>query len=284
MDTPAWFSDALAQAPEHKRLTVDETDIAYRVWGKPGNPVAVLVHGGAAHAGWWDHIGPHLTAHHRVIAIDLSGHGDSGWRSEYTLETWAREVMAAAEAEGSSAPVLFGHSMGGFVCLTAARQYDSLAGVVAIDSPVRESSAETRAWVAEERRLPGTRVYAEREEILSRFRTLPEDASGLEYVRRHLADGSIRRVDDGWTWKFDPQIFLRSMMEPEEVREATCAVALLRGERGMATQDINDVVAERLGIDVPVTVIVDAGHHIMIDQPVALLAVLQTFLGQWRLH
>src|SRR5699024_12637741 len=100
------------------------------------------------------------------ISIDLSGHGDSGWRSEYALETWAGEVMAAAAAEGSSAPVLFGHSMGGFVCLTAARQYDSLAGVVAIDSPVRESSAETRARDAEERRLPGTRVTAAREGVL----------------------------------------------------------------------------------------------------------------------
>src|SRR5690625_6982942 len=93
MDTPTWFSDALAHGPEHKRLRVDGVDITYRVWGKPGSPVAILVHGGAAHAGWWDHIGPHLTSHHRVIAIDLSGHGDSGWRSrseEHTSELQSR--------------------------------------------------------------------------------------------------------------------------------------------------------------------------------------------------
>src|SRR5699024_7535396 len=124
-------------------------DIAYRVWGKPGSPVAVLVHGGAAHAGWWDHMAPHLIGHHRIVSIDLSGHGDSQWRPAYSLESWAEEVMAVSRAEGSDSPVLFGHSMGGFVCLTAARQYDSLAGVVAIDSPVRASSAETKAWTAE---------------------------------------------------------------------------------------------------------------------------------------
>lgn len=282
METPAWFTEALAREPEHKTVEVDGAKISYRAWGRSGDPAAVLVHGGAAHAGWWDHIGPHLTAHHRVISIDLSGHGDSDWRSEYTLGTWAREIMAAAGAEGSDGPVLFGHSMGGFVSLMASRLYDSLAGVVAIDSPVRESSAETKAWAAERRQLPGTKVYDDRDEILSRFRTLPEDASGLAFVRDHLAQGSVRQTAGGWSWKFDPQIFLRSRMEPEEVREANCPVALLRGERGMASTDINDVVAERLGIEVPVTVIVDAGHHIMIDQPVALLAVLQTFLGQWR--
>lgn len=282
---PTWFSQALAHEPEYKTIDVDGVAIAYRVWGQSGNPVAVLVHGGAAHSGWWDHVGPHLTSHHRVVAVDLSGHGDSDWRDEYALEIWAGEVMAVAQAEHSDAPVLFGHSMGGFVSLTAARLYESLAGVVAIDSPVRESSAETKAWIAERRQLPGNKVYATRAEIVSRFRTLPEDASGLAFVRDHIAEGSVREAHDGgWTWKFDPQIFLRSRMEPEEVRESHCDVALLRGERGMASKDITDAVSQRLDIDVPVTVIVDAGHHIMIDQPVALLAVLQTFLGQWRVR
>ena len=71
-------------------------------------------------------------------------------------------------------------------------------------------------------------------------------------------------------------------MEPEDLAAAMCDIALIRGERGMATTDITDVVAERLGRDVPVTVLRVAGHHIMLDQPIALIAVLQTLLGQWR--
>jgi len=130
--------------------------------------------------------------------------------------------------------------------------------------------------------VPGNKTYPDRATILARFRTLPEDDSSLEYVREHLAAGSIREVEGGWTWKFDPQIFLRSRMEPEEVAETGCDVALIRGERGMATSDITSVVAGKLGRDVPVTVIPDAGHHIMLDQPIALIAALQTLLGQWR--
>ena len=283
-DTPSWFSDALAQSYDVGEGIVDGKRIGYRAWGKTGQPVAVLVHGGAAHAGWWDHIGPLLAAEHRVIAVDLSGHGDSDHRTTYTLEGWAAEVLAVARRESDGKPVVFGHSMGGFVALTAAKHFGTqLAGVVAIDSPVQDMSPEARAWVEAGKHVPGNKIYPTRDVILSRFRTLPADDSTLEYVRAHIAAGSIREVDGGWMWKFDPHIFLRSRMEPEELAQAACPVALIRGERGMATTDINALVTERLGGHVPVTLIPDSGHHIMLDQPVALIAALQTLLGQWRL-
>jgi pimeloyl-ACP methyl ester carboxylesterase len=281
-EVPNWFTDALGQAYDAADVEVEGARISYRAWGKAGDPIAVLVHGGAAHAGWWDHVAPHLSSVHRVIALDLSGHGDSGHRETYSLETWADEVMAVARAESDEPPVLLGHSMGGFVVLTAAQRYGgAIRGAAAIDSPIREMSPEAHAW-AEARHLPGNKTYPARETILGRFRTLPADNASLAYVRQHLAEGSIRETEGGWTWKFDPRIFLRSRMEPEELATAVCDIALIRGERGMATTDITDVVARRLGREVPVTVIRDAGHHIMLDQPIALIAVLQTLLGQWR--
>lgn len=280
---PAWFTDALAQPYEVLETTVEGARIAYRAWGKPGRPVAVLVHGGAAHAGWWDYIGPLFTDEHRIVAIDLSGHGDSEHRDSYGLETWAAEVLAVARQESDVKPVVFGHSMGGFVALTAAKIFgDKLVGAVAIDSPVREMSLEAKAWVAAGNHPPDNKVYPSREVILGRFRTLPEDEASQSYIRDHIAAGSIKQVEGGWTWKFDPAIFLRSRMEPEDLAQAACNVALFRGERGMATLDITADVAERLGGHVPVTVIRDAGHHIMLEQPIALLAALQTLLGQWR--
>ena len=58
----------------------------------------MLVHGGAAHSGWWDHVAPLLTWH-RVVALDLTGHGDSDRREVYDMRLWAREVVAVAAAE-----------------------------------------------------------------------------------------------------------------------------------------------------------------------------------------
>ena len=284
-NTPTWFTDALAQSYDAGEATVEGARINYRAWGKPGRPVAVLVHGGAAHAGWWDHIGPLLTDGHRVVAIDLSGHGDSDHRPSYSLQMWAAEVLAVAKQESDAMPIVFGHSMGGFVALTTAKLFgDQLRGVVAIDSPVQDLSSEAKAWIASGRHVPGNKIYPTRDAILARFRTLPEDDSTLGFAREHIAAGSIKEVEGGWTWKFDPNIFFRSRMEPEELAQAACNVALIRGERGIATSDITDVVSERLGGNVPVTVIRDAGHHIMLEQPVALLAALQTLLGQWSLN
>lgn len=282
MTAPEWFRWALDQKPQHLELEVEGTSIHYRAWGDPGDPVAMLVHGGAAHSGWWDHVGPHLAVGHRVLAPDLSGHGDSGHREEYTLEQWAREILAVARAESADKPVVFGHSMGGFVTLTAAREHGAdLLGAAAIDSPVKAVSPEAREWRNDRAGL-AMPVYPDAATMVSRFRTLPEDDSTLPFVRDHIARGSVRRVDGGWSWKFDPRVFLKSSMAPDDLARSECELALLRGERGMATTDITAEIRSRLGGTVPVTVIPDSGHHIMLDQPTALIAVLQTLLGQWR--
>ncbi|WP_375001544.1 alpha/beta fold hydrolase [Aeromicrobium sp. CTD01-1L150] len=316
MDTPTWFDEAIAEEPARLTREVDGASVAYRAWGRPGDPPVVLVHGGAAHGGWWDHVGPHLTGggagpgaaddtgggagpgaaddtgggagpegpdRHRVLAIDLTGHGLSSHTGGYSLERWASEVVAVARAESDVPPIVIGHSMGGFVALTAARDHGSqLAGVVAIDSPVRQMSPEARAWLDSSPHLPPHKVHPTQEAILKRFRTLPEDDATLDFVRDHIAAESIVEVEGGWSWRFDPRIFLSTRMETSALAEAVCPVALLRGERGMATRDITAAVARELGGGVPVTTIPDAGHHVMLDQPVALIAAVNVLLGQWR--
>ena len=100
---PAWFSAALDAAVQEGTTTVDGASIAYRAWGDPDGRSIVLVHGGAAHSRWWDHIAPMLTDGWRVVAVDLSGHGDSDRRDRYSLDTWAREVLAVVAEAGSAA-------------------------------------------------------------------------------------------------------------------------------------------------------------------------------------
>src|ERR1700744_6434369 len=133
---PSWFTRALAAPVISAAVTVAGTEIAYREFGDGAGSGIILVHGGAAHARWWDHIAPLLASGRRVVAVDLSGHGDSGRREKYTLDGWAGEVMAvAAHAGFAGPPVVVGHSMGGFVALRTAVLYGAdLAGIVVIDS------------------------------------------------------------------------------------------------------------------------------------------------------
>jgi pimeloyl-ACP methyl ester carboxylesterase len=180
----------------------------------------VLVHGGAAHSRWWDHIAPLLTDGWRVVAVDLSGHGDSDRRDRYSLDTWAREVLAVvAEAGTAAASVVIGHSMGGLVTLRLATLAGSqIAGAVAIDSPVRDIAPEDRA-ARQHRAFGPLRVYPTPEAAVARFRPIPDQPT-LAYIADHVAATSIRPAEGGWTWKFDPDVFVRDHLTPRAADQA----------------------------------------------------------------
>jgi pimeloyl-ACP methyl ester carboxylesterase len=278
---PVWFTEALATTPETADIDVDGVPIAYRAWGSPGQPGLVLVHGGAAHSRWWDHIAPLLTSGHRVAAIDLSGHGDSGRRDKYTLDQWAREVLTVAEAAGISAPpVVIGHSMGGFVALRTAGLFGpQLEGIVVIDSPVHDLTPEDRA-ARDARAFGPLRVYPSPTAVMARFRPIP-DQPVLPYIRSHVAATSIRPVEGGWSWKFDPAIFGRPQATPELLHHLDCRVALFHAQHGIVPPQTTELMYDKLGRRAPIIEVPAAGHHIMLDQPIALVTGLRTLLSDW---
>ena len=278
---PSWFTTAVGTPAECAAVVVDGPTIAYRAWGDRGGDGIVLVHGGAAHARWWDHLAPLLASHSRVAALDLSGHGDSGRRDDYTLDLWASEVLAvAADAGFASLPTVIGHSMGGFVTLRAASLYGSrIAGAIAIDSPVRDITPEERA-ARDQRAFGPLRVYPSREAALARFHPIP-DQPALPYITAHIAATSIRPAEGGWTWKFDPRIFAREQLTPALLTQLECRVALFRAEHGILSPQMSAVMYDRLGRLAPVIEIPAAGHHVMLDQPLALITGIRTLLSDW---
>lgn len=281
---PAWFTAALAAPSSTGRTEAGGVPIAYRAWGEPGGPGVLLVHGGAAHARWWDHVAPLLVeGTRRVVAVDLSGHGDSGHAPDYDLDRWAAELRAVGAHAGlGERPTLIGHSMGGFVTLTAALTHgEELAGAVAVDSPVRDRSPEERA--ARQRRAFGpARVHADRAALVGRFRTVPEQPGDLPYVHRHIAEHSVRAVRGGWSWKFDPRIFTGIGLTPGDLGRPGCRIALFRAEHGLVPAGMGEMVVDRMGRAAPVVELPGAGHHVMIDQPLALVTALRTLLADWE--
>src|SRR5690242_3508428 len=278
---PAWFTEALAAPVTEGAASLDGVPIAYRMWGGPAERGIVLVHGGGAHSRWWDHIAPLLAAERRVIAIDLSGHGDSGRREQYTFDAWAREVLAVtADAGLATPPVVIGHSMGGIVALRLAVMSGSqIEGAVVIDSPLRDPAPEERA-AQRERVFRQLRLYPTQEAILARFRPVP-DQPVLGYIAEHVAATSIRQVDGGWTWKWDPAVFNSRVTPSGPLTKLDCRAALFRAEHGILSAEMSDLIYDRLGRVAPVIEIPVAGHHVMLDQPIALVAALRTLLSDW---
>lgn len=279
---PPWFTRALAAAPERRDVDVEGARIHYRVWGDPEHPGLILIHGGAAHSGWWDHVAPQLRSH-RVVAIDLSGHGDSGRREVYDMHTWAREVVAVAAAERLRRPVVVGHSMGGWVAVTTGVEHgDALEGgpaaVAYIDSPLNDQPPEESRL--QERRRP-RRVYPTSDEAVAHWRALPAQDVVLPYVREHVARQSLHQVEGGWTWKFDPRMIGRRLLMRELLPQLRCPVALFRCEQGLVSPQMATEMGRLVPTGLPVVDLPDAGHHPMLDQPLALVTGLRTLLALW---
>ena len=280
-EAPDWFTRALAEPVAERTVTVAGTPIAYRQFGDASQAGLVLVHGGAAHARWWDHIAPLLAVGRRVVAVDLSGHGDSGQREKYTLDCWADEVMAVADAAGlADQPVIIGHSMGGFVALRAAGLYGPrLAGIVVIDSPVQEITPEQQA--ARDSRAFGPKlVYPTAEAAMNRWRPVP-DQPVLPYLRQHVAATSIKPVPGGWSWKFDPAVFGRSQATMELLHQLDCRVAIFHAEHGIVPPRTTELMYDKLGSRAPMIEIPAAGHHVLLDEPIALVTGIRTLLSDW---
>jgi pimeloyl-ACP methyl ester carboxylesterase len=286
-DAPDWYRAALAVPRSDETVEVDGCAIHYLAWGKRGRRGIVFVHGGGAHAHWWTHVAARYAGHYRVAALDLSGHGDSGRRDHYSLEGWASEVMAvASDARMGGPPVIVGHSMGGFVTIvTAALHSSALAGVVICDSPVTEPDPEVdAARIGDAFGKP--RVYKSPAEALERFRTVPAQDHYLDYVMHTLGPLSLGPVEGGWSWKFDHHVFGAFEGNPRAIArpylaDVLCRLALLRSENGLVTEHIGSYMYDLLGRVNPVIEIPEAGHHLMLDQPLLLVTALNTLLADW---
>ena len=139
-------------------------------WEKGSGPALVLVHGVADQAGTWFQVAAGLADEHRVLLVDLAGHGESapavGPLPMTTViegfEAWLAERVAAGgspdEGGQMESPTLVGSSMGAWVAMLAAHRRPELVGrVVAMNGgPLRADTGDLDllpADVEEARRL-----------------------------------------------------------------------------------------------------------------------------------
>ncbi len=272
-DAPAWFTEALAVVPEILDIDRGNRNVrAYR-WGDPRGRPLVLLHGAGANSHWWDHIAPLLLAPGlQVVAIDLAGHGSSDYRAEYTLTGWAEDVMAVCAASSSEKPLLIGHSAGGRVAWKTAEHYGhDLSGIVTVDSPLPPPAPQP----IRRRALPDQyRVYRDHDEIIRRFQLRPAQPGALPFIVRHVARHSVRQVERGWTWAHDVNIHHRRRSETIVAASLGCPVFALIAEHG-STDKAAALLIRHLVPRMIVSTIPEAGHHVLLDQPLALVGLLR---------
>ncbi|TQC44507.1 alpha/beta hydrolase [Rhodococcus sp. WS4] len=261
-------------------VEVGGVTIAYRRLGSPEADTMLLIHGGAAHSGWWTEVAPVLAREHHVVVADLSGHGDSGHRPAYRAELWAEEMAAllrAAQArasDGGGPAAVVGHSMGGLVAAATAARFPELVGrLILVDTrlPLRELPPPTAP----------ARVFASAQEALDRFRLLPDRTNADPQLLQEVARAGLVEASPGWRWKFDPAA--RRRLSNDGVRAdlsaVLCPVGYLYGaQTDMGGPDSVSCLEEWLGHAVPVDVVPDAFHHVPLDQPTRCAEAIERML------
>lgn len=278
---PEWFREAIAHEPRMGRVASDGGHLATREWGysTPGNSDILLIHGGAAHSGWWDHVAPVLAQRRRVIAFDLSGHGDSTRRAKYSVDHWAAEAQAVIDqAALTAAPVVVGHSLGGIVAAALAHRASSaLGGVVVVDSPL---DLEPPAVSAAARDVPTRqpRVYATRREALAHFHPIPRQQA-LPFIAEHIAGQSVQEVDAGWTWKFDAALTSATRDDvPSSYGEGARTLFVI-AENGILSSDARASLSRTT--DLAIAYLAAAGHAPMLDRPLEFISLMQSQFAEW---
>jgi len=288
-ETPKWFLDALAQKPEIKTVKIKGSKISYNCWGEKNKPGLIFVHGGMAHADWWNFITPYFLKTHRVIAMNLGGMGDSEWRKEYSTETWGLEIEGVCKKEKLKKPIIIGHSLGGMCGVYAASiMKKNLYGLVIVDTAILPPSDKPPKF---DFKIRANKIYKSLKEIKSRFRLVPGQIDALEYIMDYIAEKSIKKNRGGWTWKFDPnymkifnsESFLeRQAVYRNKLKGLKCRVAILRGEKsvifpGSSAKYMHELMDKKS----PIINVPEAHHHIMVDQPMALISALRSLIIDW---
>lgn len=106
-------------------------------WGEAAAPPVVCLHGVTAHGGRFRRLAERL-AGFRVLALDLRGHGRSGWEPPWRIEAHLEDVHETIEAVGVRSAAWIGHSFGARLILElAAREPDRVARTVLLDPAIR---------------------------------------------------------------------------------------------------------------------------------------------------
>ncbi|HVA81855.1 MAG TPA: alpha/beta hydrolase [Candidatus Binataceae bacterium] len=252
-------------------------------YGGAGKPPMLFVHGGSAHAHWWDFVAPAFCGDYHALALDQRGHGHSECPPEwgYGSEHYVSDLEQVIDTWGLGAPILIGHSMGAHNVLAyAARNRRKLRAMVAIDVPPDYS----------QRAVTFLRTFADKpsrrfeslEAAVKNFRLLPRETLARPEIIEHMARHTFKQLPDGnWTHKLDRRTLIREPLAVwDSLKEIHCPALIVK----VSDSPVLSVeMAEKMVAMLPhgrLVQIPDAYHHVMLDNPRALIAALKSFVAE----
>lgn len=270
-------------APIDRYITVNSIRIHYLDWGGEGKQPFLMLHGIGRIAHNFDHIAPRFQDDYHVLALDMRGHGDSGWSPEgaYLVEDYASDLEAFVEQLDLRDVVLLGNSTGGRVVQVYAGMHpERVAALISEDvGPERPNSIASALAGRIEREEQGWSSEAELLASITANGSIPEDLQ-----RTYVQYGSKRRADGRIVWKRDPNLakgFVVTDLWRFVERITAPTIYVLGGDSRIVPPETQQELRERLP-DVEIVTIPGLGHYPSLEAAEDYVAIVQEFLGRHR--
>lgn len=264
------------------RLRIGGLTLHVLEWGAPGRPALCFLHGGSAHAHWFDRVAPAFADRFHVVSLDQRGHGESEWPRPpaYATEDFAADLSGLMDALGWPRAVVVGHSMGGHNAMAFAGWHpERVRGLVIVDA--RPSIPEERLGRMHRRGWRSLSLHPTLEAAVAAFRLLPRETVADPALLAHLARAGVVQRDGGWQYRFDPDANRRRT--PADTLALLPRIAaptlIVRGEWSPV---LPQEVAERMSAAIPRATLIEIPgvyHHLVLDAPEAFVSALEGFLG-----
>ncbi|MEM7137417.1 MAG: alpha/beta hydrolase [Myxococcota bacterium] len=270
-------------------LEIDGHPFHYVAEGS-GSPSIVFIHGYSCSHTDWQHQATHFAPNHRVVSVDLRGHGQSnGYTSGFNIETCGADICALLEALELAPAVLVGHSLGCRVVMEAASERpDLVAGTIMVDGS-RSAEGDRQAaefhandmveeagGIAKLRPPLFEAMFTEKTDkalqtaVLERAAAVAEDASLELWVSMQGYDAGT--MEGALSGIEGPMLIIQSTdRDPDYAGRVT----LKPGDTTTWTE-----LADRVVSEVRTEIVADTGHFTMLDAPGETNALIEKFLGE----
>jgi pimeloyl-ACP methyl ester carboxylesterase len=250
-------------------------------YGGHGQPPLLFLHGGSAHAHWWDFVAPAFTDHFHVMALDQRGHGDSPWTRDWAYGTrhYIADLRQIISAWEFGRPILVGHSMGGHNILAYGGTYgQTVRAIAAVDSPATYPAFAKQAL--QEMAERPSRRFDSLEAAVAAFRTVPNVTMAAPAVMRHIALNSFRQDREGkWVHKMDRRTMLREPIDAWPLlAQIQCPALYVRPASSPMPRDYGQAIAARMPLG-RLAIVADSQHHVLLDNPKGLINALDQFFA-----
>jgi len=265
--------------PADRFIDVNGLRIHYVDWGGDGKPL-VMVHGLDRVARTFDHLATRFTSRYRVVAIDMRGHGDSGWdpKGRYLVEDHVGDLEGVVQQLTLRDLVLWGNSTGGRVVqVFAGKHPDLVSHVISEDvGPERPRQIADNYAKRVQQEQAG---WASEEELLAQLKkTNPRMSPAV--LEPYVRYGAKRRADGRIEWKRDPQLvngfvatdlwrFVRNIKSP--------ILYILGGRSTIVPAETQDELRKTLPNAQLITV-PDVGHYPSDERPDDVVRLVDRFL------